>query len=69
MNMSDYTAAGALVFSVVSFVVTLSLDRRTKRTELRLKEEELKLHQIARHSKHFKVRRNQLALPPCTLLV
>ncbi len=48
MNMSDYIAAGALVFSVVSFVVTLSLDRRTKRTELRLKEEELKLHQIAR---------------------
>jgi hypothetical protein len=48
MNTSDYIATAALAFSILSFVVTVSLDRRTKRTELRLKEEEIKLHRIAR---------------------
>lgn len=48
MDMSDYIAATALAFAVNSFVITTWLNRRTKRIEQRLKEEELKLYQIAR---------------------
>jgi hypothetical protein len=48
MTSSDYIALGALAFSVVSFVITVSLDRRTKRTEQRIKAEEIRLSEIAR---------------------
>jgi hypothetical protein len=48
MNASNYIAAAALAFSVVSFVITVLLDRRTKQAEQRMEVEKLKLHQIAR---------------------
>jgi hypothetical protein len=48
MNTSDWIAAIALAFAVISFGITVMLDRRTKRAEQRMEEEKLKLHQIAR---------------------
>jgi len=52
MSPSDYIAVSAFAFSIVSSLVTVSLDRRWRRTEQRLKEEELRLHQIAREQAH-----------------
>ena len=48
MTWTDYIATAAFCFSIVSFAVSIFLERRTKATEQRLKQEELRLHAVAR---------------------